>query len=407
MRLPVALSCLILCVPAAGAVEWVPVGGLSVLGGVHSFAGEQGSLSGNAVASFSPAMRLSPRWSFLPSAHAEYEGTRRVSDVLGTMTPAAERLGGRLGLRAVWSDPSSRWRLKPTISYARDLSKETKDEAWGKGLYDQIRWAVGGEAELLAVEPHSLRAAVDWFETVYPNYTSLESQAALQFGGQSLARELVGDRVLDRRGWQFTLSGDAPLGSRAIGAASLTGVWSRFAAQRLVDEGGQFQDRAREDFLTRVVFALRMPHEWNADLRARAGLEVGMTANTSNQNGYDATRGRFLPGFYDFVEWRVEPSAVFIIGPPRRPVSASLRLGRRQRRYTSRPAQSETGAYGSGPLTSTEWTFGASLDYPMAKRLSLIFTVERTSASSNQRCQRYYRYAYEATTALAGFRWDW
>ncbi|OGS42257.1 MAG: hypothetical protein A2506_07725 [Elusimicrobia bacterium RIFOXYD12_FULL_66_9] len=407
MRLLRAIACLLLCVPAAGAVEWVPVGGLSVLGGVHSYAGESGSLSGNASASFSPAMRLSPRWSVLPSAHAEYEGTRRVDDVLGTMTPAAERLGGRLGIRAVWANPSSRWRLKPTVSYGRELSKETKDESWGKGLYDQIRWAVGGEVELLTREPHSLRMAVDWFESVYPNYTTLESQAALQFAGQPLARELVGDRVLDRRGWQFRLIGDAPLGSRAVGEASLTGVWSRFAAQRLIDEGGQFQDRAREDFLTRASFALRMPHEWNADLRARAGVEVAVTANTSNQNGYDATRGRFLPGFYDFVEWRLEPSVIFVIGPPRRPVSAALKLGRRQRHYTSRPAQNETGAYGSGSLTTTEWSFGTSLDYPMAKRLSLLFSLERTSASSNQGYQRYYRYAYEATTALAGFRWDW
>lgn len=401
------LAGLLLCAPAAGAVEWVPVGGLSVLGGMHSFAGDLGSLTGNASASFSPAMRLSPRWSFLPSAHAEYEGTRRVDDVLGTMTPAAERLEGRLGLRLVRSDPSSRWRLKPTISYTRELSKETKDEAWGKGLYDQIRWAIGGEVELLTIEPHSLRLAADWFEAVYPNYTTLESQAALQFAGQSLARELVGDRVLDRRGWQLTLSGDAPLGRRAVGEASLTGVWSRFAAQPLIDEGGQFQDRAREDFLTRASFALRMPHEWNADLRARAGVEVGVTANTSNQNGYDATRGRFLPGFYDFVEWRVEPSAIFVIGPPRRPVTAALKIGRRQRLYTSRPTQSETGAYGSGSLTTTEWTFGTSLDYPMARRLSLLFCLERASTSSNQRYQRYYRYAYEATTALAGFRWDW
>lgn len=407
MRLASALVALVVCVSSARALEWVPVGGVSVLGGIHSYEGDRGSITGNATASFSPAVRLGTNWSLLPSAHAEYEGTRRLTEVLGTMTPAAQRLEGRLGLRGVWAPPSSRWRLKPAVSYSRELSKETKDEAWGKGLYDQIRWVIGAEAELLTTEPHSLRLAVDWFESVYPNYTTLESQAALEFAGQSLARELVGDRVLDRRGWQFTLSGDAPLGRRLIAEGSLTGVWSRFAAQRLIDEGGQFQDRAREDFLTRAAFALRMPHEWNADLRVRAGVEAGLLANTSNQNGYDATRGRFLPGFYDFVEWRLEPSAIFVIGPPRRPVTASVKVGRRQRRYTSRPAQSDTGAYGSSALETREWTFAASLDYPMAERLSLQFSLERASDSSNQRFQRYYRYDYEATTVLAGFRWAW
>ena len=392
---------------ACRAVEWTPVGGLSVLGGVHSFAGEKGSLSGNARGIFAPAMRLDSRWSLLPSAVAEYEGTRRVTDVLGTATPMQERLEGRLGVRAVYASASSRWRLKPSAAYSRELLKETKDEAWGKGLYDQTRWTIGGEVEYLTVEPHSLRLAVDWFESVYPNYTSLESQAALQFQGRSLARELVGDRVLDRRGWQMRLSADAPLGARAIGEASVLGAWSRFPSQPVVDEGGQFEARERQDFLTDAALAARMPYDWNADLRARADLELGASANTSNQNGYDATRGRFLPGFYDFIEWRAAPALIVVVGPPRRPVTARLKAGCRRRLYTSRPPQNETGVYGSGSLSTTEWTLSAGLDYPMARRLSLLFSLERVSASSNQRFQGYYRYAYEATTVLAGFRWNW
>jgi len=398
---------LVLSASFAGAVEWTPVGGITVLGGMQSFAGERGSLSGNADASFAPAMRLDDRLSLLPSVRAEYEGTRRVNDVLGTATSAQERFESRLAIRAVWSQPSSRWRFKPAVAYAREMLKETKDETWGLGLYDQVRWTAGAEAELMTVAPHSLRLAVDWFQVAYPNYTTLESQAVFQFSGQSLARELVGDRVLDRTGWQFRVGGDASLGSRAVAEGSLLGVWSRFPSQPLVDEGGQLSGRTRQDFLTSAAFALRMPHDWNADLRARAGLELGVNANTSDQNGYDATRGRFLAGFYDYVEWRVAPSASVVIGPPRRPVTAQLKLGRRQRHYTRRPPQGETGAYGSGSLTTIEWTFGASLDYPMARRLSLLFSVERVSASSNQRYQRYYRYAYEAATALAGLRWDW
>ena len=48
-----------------------------------------------------------------------------------------------------------------------------------------------------------------------------------------------------------------------------------------------------------------------------------------------------------------------------------------------------------------------TLTYPIVKRFSLVFTLERVSATSNQRYERFYRYAYEATSALAGFRWDW
>lgn len=378
-----------------------------MLGGMHSFDGERGSVSGNAQASFVPAMGINPLWSVLPSVRVGYEGTRRAVDVLGTMTPTQERLEGRLGLRAVRGHESSRWRLKPSVSYAREWLRETKDETWGKGLYDQVRWTVGAEVEMVTQEPHSLRLAVDWFESVYPNYVTLESQVASLATGRPLARELAGDRVLDRRGWQFRLAGGAELGPRALVEASLLGAWSRFPAQSVVDHGGQFEGRLRQDFLTEAVSILRMPHEWNADLRARAGLEIGVMANTSNQNGYDPTRGRFLPGFYDFVEWRVIPAIEVVMGPARRPVNAHLRLGRRRRQYISRPVQGETGAYGADSLETTEWTGSAGLDYPMARGLSLLFSLERTSLSSNQRYQRYYRYAYEATSVLAGLRLAW
>ena len=398
---------LLLCALPASALEWVPIGGITALGGLHTFNGASGGFTGNLDAAFAPALRLSDDWSLLPSARGVYEGTRRLTDVLGTATAAQQSVELRAGTRAVYGDPASRWRFKPDLSYDVQFLKETPDEIWGQGLFDQRRLTVGGEVELLTDEPHSVRAGADWFTVDYPNYTSLESQAALQFAGRPLARELVGDSVLNREGYQFNLAGDAALGSRLIGEAKAGVVWSRFPRQHLVDEGGQLTADTRSDVLTDLSFALRMPHDWNADLRALGGLELGLTANSSNQNGYDASRGQFLPGFYDWLEWRAAPSATLIVGPVRRPVTATLTLGWKRRSYVHRPPQSPTGAYGAGSLASTEWSGGLSLSYPMAARLSLIFDLERASASSNQDFQAFYRYSYQATTALAGVRWDW
>jgi hypothetical protein len=406
-RLVLAILLALVAAARARALEWVPIGAVTALGGLHTFDGSSGGFTGNVDAAFAPALRLSDEWALLPSARGAYQGTRRLTDVLGTATVSQQSLEGRVGARAVYGDPASRWRFKPSLSYDTELLKETPDEAWGQGLFDQRRITVGGEVELLTDEPHSLRAGVDWFKVAYPNYTSLESQAALQFAGRPLARELVGDSVLDREGYRFSLAGDAALGRRLEGEAKAGVVWSRFARQRVVDEGGQLTADTRSDVLTDLSLALRMPHEWNADLRALGGLEVGLTANSSNQNGYDASRGRFLPGFYDWLEWRAAPSATLIVGPVRRPVTATLKLGWKRRSYVHRPPQSATGAYGSGTLSSTEWSGGLSLAYPMTGRLSLIFDLERASASANQDFQAFYRYSYQATTALAGVRWDW
>jgi len=384
-----------------------PILGVQMLGGAHFFRGERSNLSGNADAVFATAIRANDNWSLLPSARSAYEGTRRAYDVLGTATPAQERMEHKVSFRAVRADPISRWRFKPGLSYKLSFLNETKDEAWGKGLFDERLWTIGAETEYLTREPHSVRASLDWFDASYPNYTSLESRAATQFGGASVARELVGDRVLDRSGLRLGLAFDLPLGERVRLEAGLSSVWSRYGKQKVVNEAGQFDADERADFLTSAVAAARMPHEWNADLKALASLSFGLAAQSSNQNGYDASRGKFLPRFYDYKEVSVTPAVRLLVGAARAPVSVDLSLGWRRRSYGKRPAQNGTGAYDGGPLATTEVQFTGTVTYPIVKRFSLVFTLERTSATSNQRFERFYRYAYEATSALAGFRWDW
>lgn len=391
----------------ASAVEVVPLAGIQALGGVHFFRGDRGTLSGNADAVFAPAMRLNEKWFLLPSVRSVYEGTRRVTDVLGTATPAQERMEHAFAVRAVWADPSSRWKLKPGVSYKLSFLNETRDERWGSGLFDERLWTLGAEAELLTREPHSVRASIDWFDASYPNYTSLESQAALQFAGQPVARELVGDRVLDRSGPRLGLAADGALGERVRVDAALSTVWSRYGRQRIVNEAGQFDTDSRSDFLTSFSAAARMPHEWNADLRALGSLTLGVGVLSSNQNGYDASRGKFLPRFYDYREFSVVPAVKLLIGAAPKPVSLDIALGWKRRAYVNRRAQDATGAYTGGPLSTTQWTLAGTLTYPIVKRFSLVFTLERASVSSNQRFERFYRYAYEATSVLAGFRWDW
>ena len=407
MRLLIVFIAIALA-PFAGAIEITPIAGVQALGGVHYFRGDRGAVSGNADAVFAPAIRLNEKWSLLPSARSTYEGTRRVVDVLGTATPLQERMEHKAAFRAVWADPASRWRLKPGVSYKVSFLKETRDEEWGRGLFDERLWTVGGEAELLMREPHSARFSLDWFGASYPNYTSLESQAALQFQGQPVARELVGDRVLDRDGARAGLAFDLPAGERVKLDASLSTVWSRYGRQRIVNDAGQLEADTRADFLTQLSLAARMPHEWNADLSALGSLTFGVGALASNQNGYDASRGKFMPRFYDYRELSLTPAIKLLIGGSRAPVTLDLAVGWRRRAYVNRRAQDESGAYeGKNALSTTEWTLAGTLTYPIAPRFSLVFMLERASAKSNQRFERFYRYGYEATSALAGFRWDW
>lgn len=401
-----ALPLLLLGAPAF-AVEWTPLYGVDALAGQHSFRGQPGSFSGLVDAVLAPAARVDESWAVLPSVRAAYEGVRSLDDALGSATVAQERMTLRLAGRAVWQRPGSRWRLKPSAAVKTEWLKETRDESWGKGLFDRRQLTLGGEVEYLLVEPASLRFALDRFETQYPNYRSLESQAAASFAGDRLTRELAGDRVLDRRGWQALAAGTAPLGPRATLDLSLGSVVSDFPHQRVVLESGLLSGDSRRDWLTTFSATVRMPHEYNLDLKATGSLELTLANQRSNQNGYDASRGHFIAQHYDFTEWGLRPSARLLAGPARRPLTLTAGLGWKRRAYPHRPAQDASGAWTGGALTQTTWSLDGSASYPVAPRFSLLFTLSRVSASSNTRFERYFRYSYEALNLLAGFRWEY
>lgn len=397
---------LALAVPA-GAAEWTPLYGVTALAGQHGFNGAQSSFSGTVDAVFAPGGRLTPSWAVLPSLRAQYEGVRSLDDTLGAATVAQERMTHRLAGRAVYQRPGSRWRLKPSASLKVEWLKETRDEAWGKGLFDRRTLALGGEAEYLLAEPAALRVALDLFDARYPNYRSLEAQAAAAFAGETLSREFAGERALDRRGWQALAAGTAGLGPRATLDLSLGVVGSRFPQQKVVVETGLLSGAAREDTLATLSAAARMPHDYNLDLRVLGSLELAAALRRSNQNGYDAARGRFIAQAHDFNELSVAPAVKVLAGPPRRPLSVSLALGWKRRAYPHRPVQDASGAYGGEPLSQTTWSFDGSASYPVAPRFSLLFTLSRASTRSNSRYERYFRWSYEALNVLAGFRWEY
>ena len=407
MRLLIAL--LLLAGPAA-AVEVDPLYKAQVLGGQYFFAGDKAHLTGNASATAAPALKFSDEWALLPAAQASYQGTRQVVDLVGAGTLFQEQMDYRASARAVWSPEGSPWRLKPSFSYKYELLKETKDEHWGAGLFDYQKWCFGVEGEYLWREPFSWRFGVDYYETQFPNYSSLESQAALQFRGQSLARELVGDHVLDSRNVAMSAAVDGPVHERVTLEGSLGVTYRDFPRQRVVDSVGDLTGDARQDVYTSARLAARMPAELNRDLRVLGALELGFAYNSSSQNDYDAANVRYTPYYYNYGEWRLNPSLKFLAGPQgpgSRPMVLELAASWWRRRYPYRTAQDAAGVYNNGPLRSSGWTLGAALDYPMLRRWSLILDATVGRAAANQSFEQFYRYNYSVANYLFGVSYEY
>ncbi|MFA6004286.1 MAG: hypothetical protein WC881_09480 [Elusimicrobiota bacterium] len=404
-----AASWLALAAPAA-ALEISPLYRLQVLGGQYFFAGDKASLSGNASGLAAPALKFDEAWALLPALQASYQGTKQVKDLTGAGTMFQEQMDYRASARLVWAPEGTRWRFKPAFSYKYELLKETKDESWGSGLFDYQKWSFGLETEYLWQEPFSWRFGVDYYEVAFPNYISLESQAARRFPGQSLARELAGDRVLDTQNLSVATAFDAPVHERLVLDSRLQATYQRYPKQRVVAASGELTAAARQDVLAAASLSARMPHELNRDLRLLGSLDLALAYNSSNQNDYDAANTRYSSFYYNYGELRIGPALRLqagLQGPASRPVVLGVSGSWWQRRYPYRTAQDASGRYVYGGLRASGWMTQTSLEYPMAKRFSLTFEAQYGQAASNHKFEQFYRYNYTVANYLFGLTYEY
>ena len=399
------LGCCLAAV-SARALEVSPIYGLQMLGGQNFYTGQRSSLSGNASAVIAPAMKFNDRWSLLPSLRSSYQGTEQVLDVVGAGTLFQSQWDNRLGVRGIYAPADSLWRIKPSASFKYELLQQTKDERIGSGLYDYYKWDMGIDFEYVYHDPFSVHFGLDYYQTHFLNYTSLESQTATAFQGQSLARELVGDYVLDTQNVLFMAGAEGPLAERLILEGSAAVMYQRFPEQHLIDPSGNLTAPLREDVITTLGASLKMPAELNSDLRLLGSLDTAVSYESSNQNSYDATQLKYIPYYYNYGEVRVGPNVKLLIGPPRQATVLSLGGTYWYRRYPYRQTQNSSGLYQGGSTHMNNFMVNSSLTYPMAPRFSLVLNVQYGRGTSNQTFEQFYKYNYTTTSYLIGFNYD-
>lgn len=400
--MPFLLVFLVFVGRAASAMEVEPLCSLRLLGGGHSFAGERGSFSGNAAFLLAPAMRLDDRWALMPVVESAYQGTKQATELAGAGTLFQEEMDHKGKFLAVYSRPGSPWRIKPSLGYRVQLLKETKGESWSKGLFDNHVLSLGLEAEWARREAFSARFAYDYAYTFFPNYLSLESQMPA-----GLSREPAGSRVLDSHSNMGSVSLALDLGGGAQAETSLRLMQRLYSQQHLAEPSGLLAGETREDFLTSWTGGARLPLRPTGDWRVAASLDLSAENLASNQGSYDARRVRHLPGFYDYVRFSAAPGVRVSYGEESRPVVLSLTGSWAWRRWPHRPVQDSYGGYQGDSLRQRTWQLGASLSYPLARRMSLLFDAKALSADSNQGYQVLYRYDYSAANYLFGFSYDY
>lgn len=399
------------CGAKARAVEVIPVYGASFLGGQYFFAGDKTRLNGNVSANFAPVLKFGPGKLLLPLYNGSYRGTKNATDPVGAGTLFAQGMTHRVSMGYLRGLEGSTWRVKPSLSYKFEFLKETRDETWGKGLFDTQTAGLGFEAENVYKEPFSYRLGYDFFYTRFGNFKSLESKSGVDPAGLPLGRETAGVRTLDTLNHQlsFVLTRpfpyDKPVASVSLGYRFL---WQTFHDQPLVNLAGQFENQNRQDFANALTASLMHPREV-LDGRARLtlGMNTALSYTGSNQNTYDAGQTKFIPDAYSYWSMSAGPATSLSWGDKENPTTASLGFNWSRQSHLGRFVQDGNGLYLNDTQVQDRYALTLGYGVPIATNFRMLAQANFLWTDSNMKYQKTYRYTYSTANYLFGFSYDY
>lgn len=407
-----AMAALIAGSSSASALEVIPVFNATLMGGQYIFQGNRSDLGLDASVLAAPVLRQNDQWSYLPIYAGNYQGTKGINDTVAAGTLFQQEMDHRVSFTAIDSVPGTNWKLKPSASYKREFLKETKDETWGRGLFDYEKIGVGVEAENVYKDPFSYRIGLDYFRVRFPNFQSLESATGTDPLGNPLQRENAGTNVLDTNNYQLSVSGARPY-PYDDPTVSLQGGYSilyqDYGHENLVDSRGQLGSTTRQDILETWSSSVGYPKPvkmFGEDCRLDSSFGVNLALNLSNQNTFDAAQTTFIANSYSYVDVGVGPSATLAWGDQKRPAAIAANLRYDWTTYFGRQAQDGGGLYTGSLQRQERYSLGLDYRYPIAPQFYLKAQASVLFARSNNHFETTYSYNYTTENYLLGFTYE-
>jgi len=378
------------------AVEVKPVVNAQLLGGQNFFNGSESSFGADASLLASPYTKFNDRWSLVPLYSGTYQGTQQVQDLVGGGTLFQDSQNHDVSLKGIRSFDNG-LKLKAVTGYGAELLRETKDENWGQGLYDNRRLSFGTEAEWTWAKEQYVRLAYDDYTIRFPNYQSLSSQAAADGQG----RELDAPNVLDSHNHMVTLGGQIALPGEGLLETSFSNTWTSYGDQHVVDLTGTLTPETRTDRTEMLTLQGTWPVYAASDCKLLGSLGYVRTHLFSSQNHYDAEQTFFNPDYYAYLTHTLQTQWTLLAGEAPWTVQFTGAVSRQH--YSDRLVQDADGVYGTA-ITNVDYaTVGLSVSYPIAKGFSVKATSMIGWNDSNNTDDLLYQYHYNTQTYLFGF----
>ena len=382
------------------------MGRVDLSGGQYFYQGQKGAFNGYGLLDAQLAKSNSSSSGYFFSLRSVYTGFKQVNELAGGGTLFQQSMDHSLGVKWIRRYEGG-WSLKPRVGAKKELFRETKDEKWGKGLYDFTRYEAGLTLErktrLGLSVPWTYQLSWDAYYTRYDRFKTLASQY-----GQELAAPNPGSRTLDTVTNQLSYDSefDLPGFLRADVFAALSVIG--YPDQKVINSDGRYLPSRRSDAYQALNLGLNKRYNDVAafgGVRPVLGMSLGFANLISNQNHLDTDPAhlKYIHSFYDYSELRAGPNAYFtFIGSG---MTASLAYEFAVRSYGDRLAQKTDGSYTSKKLKQYSGGFTAEAAYPLSDHLDVKLRGNWALSRSNNRYEQVYRYNYSSSMYFTGLEW--
>ncbi|MDI6757085.1 MAG: hypothetical protein QME32_03575 [Endomicrobiia bacterium] len=403
IKTPVALAALFAALTVSSsemsAAEFSSVGNFGFLGGQYLYAGAPSSLSGNLSLGFSPSVKFSGSATGILTYSGSYRGAKEVAQLAGGGTLFQDAQSHVGSLKIVLS-PSKKIKIRPLVSYRKELLRETLGEQWTKGLFDYDKISAGAEAECEFSKKHSAAVGADYFTLAFPNYVSLESRQTADLG-----REQAGAKTLDSANLMISARSSHAFGRKLklrLDAASVAKNYPDQPVATSLDALSATQKRA--DAAIASAASVSFPFSFSRDVGLIVEPGYSYSSLDSNQNRADARKARFIADYYDYNQGAPSANLHFIFG--KKPAVVTLGGSLSSRNYSSRPVQNADGDYLTDKIYVNETLSTLAAAYPVAKDLKARASVSHLKSESNMEYESVYKYNFESSAYFIGFNFD-
>ncbi|MEN3013659.1 MAG: hypothetical protein ABDH23_03475, partial [Endomicrobiia bacterium] len=302
-----------------------------LLGGGYSFDEEGTSFGGRVNFNIIPALKWKENL-LIPVYSFEYSGIKDVKELVGGGTLFQQYVTNMIYIKPVFK-LFSFLKIKPKLGFTSQLLKETKDEEWGKGLFDYYKPSFCLDFELSFNENSKLNVVPSIFNVNFYNYKTLASEKygqELSYVGKDILNFLASELSIDYKINKYM-------------KISLYGIQKNFIDQYIIKETGEYSLDKRKDISYSVSTSFFVPIKPLGKTTIFSSLEIKFTNNNSNQNHFDVEHTKFINNFYDYNEISVCPHFNFNFNTV--PLNLQFLYNMLLRHYTERLKQDPQGNY--------------------------------------------------------------